>query len=96
MANRAHRGLSRRKFLTGTAAGLGTLGMMAVAPAWALGASGHLAAPAESHDLGSTSSAPLVAYVRDAAKGEVVIMVGTREVVRKDPSLVSRLARAGR
>jgi len=34
---------------------------------------------------------PLVAYVGDARTGEVVVMVGTREVVRRDARLVARL-----
>lgn len=39
------------------------------------------------------SSVPSVAYVRDAAKGEVVLMMGTQQVVRTDPGLVAYLAR---
>jgi hypothetical protein len=38
-----------------------------------------------------TMGAPIVAYVSDARKGEVVVMVGTREVVRRDAGLVARL-----
>lgn len=37
------------------------------------------------------SSAPVVAYVSDARKGELVVMVGTREIVRQDAGLVARL-----
>ncbi|MGH2473430.1 MAG: hypothetical protein ACRDG6_13755 [Candidatus Limnocylindria bacterium] len=36
-------------------------------------------------------SLPLIAYVSDARNGEVVVMVGTREVVRRDAGLVARL-----
>jgi hypothetical protein len=32
-----------------------------------------------------------VAYVTDPAKGEVVVMVGASEVVRRDAALVARL-----
>ena len=32
-----------------------------------------------------------MAYVRDAAAGEVVLMTGTAEVVRHDPRLVAYL-----
>jgi len=34
---------------------------------------------------------PVIAYVSDARKGEIVVMVGTREVVRRDAGLVARL-----
>jgi hypothetical protein len=40
---------------------------------------------------GTTPSGPIVAYVRDAASGEVVIMQGVNEVVIKDAKLVARL-----
>jgi hypothetical protein len=34
---------------------------------------------------------PVIAYVSDARKGEVVVMVGTHEIVRRDVGLVARL-----
>jgi|GEM_PF-1310746 len=37
---------------------------------------------------------PSVVYIRDAAKGEVVLMVGSREIVRVDPQLVDYLTRS--
>lgn len=37
------------------------------------------------------SSEPVVAYVRDRAKGEVALFIGTREIIRRDPDLVARL-----
>lgn len=43
--------------------------------------------------LAPPKAVPSIAYVRDAAKGEVVLMVGTREVVRTDPALVAYLGR---
>ena len=92
MADRAQRGLSRRRFLKGTAVGLGAVGLMAAGPAaWVL-ASGHTAPQAVSKEDASPPSGSLVAYVRDAARGEVVIFTGSREVVRKDPALVAQLA----
>jgi hypothetical protein len=39
---------------------------------------------------------PMTAYVRDAATGEIAVMVGHREVVTKDPQLIRRLQRAAR
>lgn len=38
----------------------------------------------------------VVAHVRDASTGEVAIMVGTREVLHRDPQLVGRLLAAAR
>lgn len=38
----------------------------------------------------------LIAHVRNAAKGEVALMVGTREVVVRDTELVGRLVAAAR
>jgi hypothetical protein len=37
---------------------------------------------------------PLVAYVRDAAKGEVTIVSGLNETTFKDPALVKRMTKA--
>ncbi len=39
---------------------------------------------------------PMVAYVRDAAAGEVILMAGTEEIVINDRVLVARLGRAQR
>jgi hypothetical protein len=53
---------------------------------------------AASRTIGGTAAAtndsvgaPIVAYVSDARKGEVVVMVGNREIVRRDAGLVARL-----
>jgi hypothetical protein len=36
----------------------------------------------------------VVAYVRNAKRGEVTVMSGTREVTYRDPALVKRLLKA--
>ena len=36
---------------------------------------------------------PFIAYVKDHRSGEIVVMVGEREVVYRDAELASRLAR---
>jgi hypothetical protein len=41
------------------------------------------------------AGAPVVAFVRDAAAGEVVIMTGVEELVVHDPDLVARIVGAG-
>ncbi len=75
---------SRRALLKSAAAGAAAIGLV--------GAGSHLAGPstAAKGSIGS-SSAPLVAYVSDARKGEIVVMVGTHEIVRRDARLVARL-----
>ena len=37
---------------------------------------------------------PLVAYVRDARKSEVTVLVGTEEITYRDPALTKRLLKA--
>ena len=39
------------------------------------------------------ASGPVVAYIHDAARGEVSVLRGEREVVVHDPALVRRLSR---
>jgi hypothetical protein len=40
---------------------------------------------------GVTLAGPMLIHVRDVATGEVAMMVGTRELIYRDPVLVSRL-----
>ena|SRR2546425_7422822 len=78
---------SRRTVLK-VAAGTAALGLIAAGRA----------VGANTTSAGSTDgfSAPLVAYVSDARKGELVVMVGTREIVRRDAGLVARLVAIAR
>jgi hypothetical protein len=39
-------------------------------------------------------SEPVMAYVRDAKRGEVTLVAGTREITYRDPDLVKRLLKA--
>jgi hypothetical protein len=41
-----------------------------------------------------TPQEPVVAYVRDAERGEVTVVAGTAETTYRDPSLVKRLLSA--
>jgi hypothetical protein len=75
---------SRRTLLKSAAAGAAAIGLV--------GAGGGLArSSAVAKGSIETGSEPVVAYVSDARKGEIVVMVGTREVVRRDAALVARL-----
>jgi len=87
---------SRRKFLQHG----GTLGAVAVGaaftPALVSGvASAQPPVPAAVHPaaVGALPDQPFIAYVKDHRSGEVVVMVGEREVVYRDAELASRLAR---
>jgi nitrous oxide reductase len=89
--------LSRRDFLQkssiGVVAGATMIGALAseVQPA---AAATRAAGSAGTNE--AASSDPVVAYVRDGRRGEVSIMVGDREVVRRDPELVRRLLHAAK
>jgi len=83
--------LSRRGFLRRTAAGAAAVGFLASAPS-ALVSLGGLIGDAQAAPPG-TAANPLVAYVRDPSGGEIVVMAGTKEVVQKNPGLVTTLLR---
>ncbi len=72
---------SRRGFLAAAGTGVATV---AVAPT-VVGASAASAAP--------TQQGAVVAYVRDAAAGQVAVMAGEREVVVTDRNLVASITR---
>ena len=82
---------TRRGFLIMAGAGAAAVGVAAVAQA-----AGEATPTITGLRGASTASSPLVAYVRDARKGEVSVMVGEREVVVHDPELVARLTHASR
>jgi hypothetical protein len=86
--------LTRRSFLKQTSVGAATLGLLSSLPA--------LAAIPESPQApkpevpAATFGDPMIAHVRDAATGEVALLVGAREIVFHDPGLVARLFKAAR
>jgi hypothetical protein len=73
---------SRRALLKSAAAGAAAIGLVGA------GLAGSSSTAKGSIETGSE---PVVAYISDARKGEIVVMVGTREVVRRDAALVARL-----
>ena len=90
--------ISRRTFSSG--AGPGRL-RLAFSPQSRRSPAGHgrLGEPATVHSdgvaapAGRAATGPLVVHIPDPRTGEVHLMVGTREVVRRDPALVARLVR---
>jgi hypothetical protein len=62
-----------------------------------LGMAAAPAAEAEAKEVapsGPVPAEPVVAFVRDAKRGEVTVMAGTRETTYRDPALVARLEKA--
>jgi hypothetical protein len=83
----------RRRFLTRAGA--------------ATGAAAFIGVPGLSHTLGehpaelvetpgAVSDEPVVVYIRDAGRGEVTVLHGSRETTYKDRALVRRLLKAAR
>jgi hypothetical protein len=80
--------LTRRGFVKNSAAA--TAGMTVIGALIAEQAEAHSAAH------GPHGAHPVVAYVRDPAKGEISVMAGDREVKVRDRQLAARLVRAVR
>jgi hypothetical protein len=91
MAGHLESGLSRRGLLKQAAIGTAVVGALAFTPA--LHASQRRQGVQTSAPPGAASGSPIIAYVRDAERGEVSIMVGTQEITRTDPELVTYLVR---
>jgi hypothetical protein len=86
--------LTRRSLIKQTSigvAGAATISVLAAAP--------HLAGAAPAHQGAMEQSAPapsgsLVVHVRNFSTGEIGVMYGEKEVVLRDPALVTRLLQA--
>jgi hypothetical protein len=84
--------LTRRSFLTRTSVGVagGVLaGAMAAEVTSLVSGSSQMAG--KSGPSGAAATEPLIAHVRDVSRGEIALMVGTREVIYKDRELAARL-----
>ena len=95
---------SRRAFLQGTAGAAAGAAVILATPKVASIAldrpspGGAATAPkaAATRPSGPAPREPVTAYVRDAHRGEVTVMSGTRETTYRDPVLVKRLLDAAR
>jgi len=80
--------LTRRTFITRTTAGAAAIGVTA-------GALGATVAEELTRNTAANApiaaSNPLMVYVTDATTGELTFLMGSRQIVRRDPALVSRL-----
>ncbi|HLQ42543.1 MAG TPA: twin-arginine translocation signal domain-containing protein [Thermoplasmata archaeon] len=91
MADEKKSKISRRSFLQKTAVGAAAVGAMAAAPT-ILKMTENVQASPPPGDV----SAPVMAYVKDASTGTLVVMWGTQEIVTRDPGLVNRLTNYAR
>ena len=82
--------LSRRSFLKGAGIATGAA-IVGASPLSAAAASEQAPQPVANPSL--LPREPLVAYVRDAGKSELTVLVGTEEITIRDPSLMKRLLR---
>jgi hypothetical protein len=96
--------LTRRRFLAQASISAAALGAVAGGIASGLVAVPRLAAavrrsrggPAIARGTTTLQPEAMVAHVRNANTGEVALMVGTREIIYRDPGLVARLVGAAR
>lgn len=87
--------LTRRLFFKEASLGVATTGILAVTPALTTDSAEIPEATTPLAELSASGlPANLIAHVRDIATGEISLMVGTQEIVYRDPELVARLLRA--
>jgi len=86
--------LSRRGFIKQTSVSVATFGVLATVPV--LAAEPEAANVATTDLSAVTLSGPLIAHVSDFASGEISLLVGTQEIIYRDPQLVMRLLQAVR
>ena len=86
--------LSRRSFMKIAGAATGAAAIAATPPIARAAVGEGEAQP--THPTAGVPEEPLVAYVRDAERGEVTVTSGTSEHTYRDRVLVRRLLRAAR
>ena len=90
--------ISRRMFLKQSGSGVAAAGFLAAIPSlpgrvWASHKPAAIHSRGVAAPKGRAATGPLVVHIPDPRSGEVHLMVGTREVVRRDSALVARLVR---
>ncbi len=92
---------SRRRFLTKAGAATGAAAFVGI-PTLGTSKLEHDATPAVDEPRavvdapGGLAPEPIVVYVRDARRGEVTVLHGTRETTYRDRALVRRLLKAAK
>lgn len=79
--------MSRRAFLSATTATATTVGVLGAGIGFGADEAIFHSSSAQATHLDQ----PLMVYVTNAAKGEITFLMGSKEVVRTDYSLVARL-----
>ncbi len=90
---------TRRGFLKQTSVGVATIGVLSTLPTLAVVSESEaptVTSAAETELSAAALSEPIVAHVRDLSSGEISLLVGTQEIIYRDPELVVRLLRAAR
>jgi hypothetical protein len=86
--------LTRKGFLGKTSMGAAAIGAIVSVPGLA-----HVTEADAAPELKlrpEDLAGPLVAHVRNFKTGEIAVMVGTREIVYRDPQFVKRLLKAAK
>jgi hypothetical protein len=85
--------LTRRSFLRQTSVGAATLGLLPAVPALA---AVHVSPETAVTQGSAPVTGPIIAHVSDVTRGEIALLVGSREIIFRDPRLVARLLKAAR
>lgn len=83
--------LTRWGFLKKTSAGAVAMAALGAVPGVALAAARPELAPTHATELAGAE--PFAVYVRDPARGEIVVLAGTQEITHIDRELAARLWR---
>ena len=87
--------LTRRGFFRQTSASVVSIGMLSAGSVIAADPEAPEDVATQLPNVASLSE-PVVAHIRDVATSEVSLLVGTREIIYRDPQLVGRLLQAPR
>jgi len=88
--------VSRRSFLSkGSLGAVGAIGALSAGPVALAAMASGVEEPLSDEEV-SALTGPLFLHVRDAASGEIEVLVDESSVVFKDPALVARMLRASK
>jgi hypothetical protein len=89
---------TRRGFLRRASIGTATIGVLSAVSSLTVACSpeqGSANQALTSTELAETGvNGPVVAYIGDLTKGDINIMVGTREIIHRDPEIITRVLQA--
>jgi hypothetical protein len=84
--------VTRRHFIRQASAAAAAAGAVTVLPTIA---SAHASTTLSAHEVSSAAAhGPIIAHIKDVARGEIALLVGEREIVIRDRVLVRRLVKA--